>query len=309
MSLPDDYRISIHQQKAIQSESKKILMKSGALGVFPTPIDAIVKYTEVKVVDENIYDESFIKKIYHKAGGLLKKAIETVQGLLDVAARLIYIDKSKLRVKQIFLTLHEIAHATLPWQNKIYKVIEDCETTLSSEVSDDFDKEANAFASEVLFQNDSFTKEAEKHDFGILVPVNLKNKYGSSIYAAIRRYVFCSNKICAVIVLNMPELVQGRGLVAKLRRSVNSPEFDKVFDIKWQEEFTSGDPIGACIPVGKRRMSGKHEIYLRDRNGDQQICVIEAFTQTYQIFILVHAIKTLTKTTIIFPKSGIEAFL
>jgi len=307
MSLPEDYKLSQQSQKSIQDAAKKCLIKSGALGIFPTPMDAIIKHADVEIVDENVLEENFIKKMWHKAGDALKKAISKVWGLLDVNARFIYIDKSVLRVKQVFLTLHEIAHLTLPWQNTAYKIVEDCEKTLSPEVSDNFDKEANAFASEVLFQSDSFTKDALQHEFSILVPVNLKTKYGSSIYAAIRRYVFCSDKACGVIVLEMPQLVEGKGLVSKLRRFVSSPKFDILFgEIVWQEEFTSGDPIGACIPVGKRRMSGKHEIYLKDRNGYNQFCVLEAFTQTYQVFILIHAVRTLNKTTIILPTNTLK---
>ncbi len=40
---------------------------------------------------------------------------------------------------------------------------------------------------------------------------------------------------------------------------------------------------------------------LIDRNGDTQECLAEAFTQKYQIFILIHAKKTLTAKSVIIP--------
>jgi hypothetical protein len=306
MSLPDDYRMAQQDLLRIQKAADEFLKKSGAYGVFPTPMDALIKHADVEVVEDNVFDEGFIKRMWHKGGDLIKKAISKVQGLLDVGARLVFIDKAKLRVKQSFLTLHEIAHATLPWQCKTYQIIEDCEETLSSEKSDDFDKEANAFATEVLFQGSSFTKDAAEREFEIWTPVRLAgSKYKtSSIYAAIRRYVFCSEKACAVVVMEMPQLVEGKGAVCKLRRSVHSPLFDTIFGpIKWPEELSSGDPMGACIPVGKRKSSGKQQIYIRDKNGDNHLCIFESFTQTYQVFILIHSVKTVTSTTIIMPSA------
>jgi Zn-dependent peptidase ImmA (M78 family) len=112
--------------------------------------------------------------------------------VLDAVARLVYIDRTVLVVKQTFLKLHETAHAFMPWQRDLYRVVEDCEKTISPEMSEQFDREANVFASEVLFQLETFTEEAAGYDFGILVPVKLHSKYGASIYSAVRRYVYTS---------------------------------------------------------------------------------------------------------------------
>jgi len=61
--------------------------------------------------------------------------------------------------------------------------------------------------------------------------------------------------------------------------------------------------IGAFIPLHSRRSSGKRSLGLVDRNGDRHECIAESFTQTYQVFILIHAVKTLTATRIILPAS------
>ena len=188
------------------------------------------------------------------------------------------------------------------WQKDIYAIVEDCEKTLAPEIADQFDREANVFASEVLFQLDGFHQEAEEQDFGILTPVRLSKKYGGSIYASVRRYVAKNWRPCIVLVLNPPEFVDSEGFRASLRRAIPSPRFSDVFgDIEWPDYFTPDDEIGAMVPVRGRRMSGKREITLHDRNGDQQICIAEAFTQTHQVFILVHAVRTLTATSIIVP--------
>jgi hypothetical protein len=44
--------------------------------------------------------------------------------------------------------------------------------------------------------------------------------------------------------------------------------------------------LGHLVPVG-RRMTKRREITLVDRNGDQRICSAEAFSSTYQVFLLI----------------------
>jgi len=41
-------------------------------------------------------------------------------------------------------------------------------------------------------------------------------------------------------------------------------------------------------------MMSKRTLVLIDRNGDRHECVAESFTQTHQVFVLIHAVKTLT---------------
>lgn len=83
------------------------------------------------------------------AGGMLKRALDKILGVMHVAARMVYLDKAVHVAKLPFLKLHETAHAVLPWQKDIYAVTEDCKKTLAPEIADEFEKEANVFASEV----------------------------------------------------------------------------------------------------------------------------------------------------------------
>jgi len=237
-----------------------------------------------------------------KAGTALKSALSKVLGLFDARAGLVFIDRSLHVVKQTFIRLHETGHGFMAWQKDLYAVVEDCEHSLDPDVADLFDREANNFASEVLFQLDTFTDEAEQKPFGIMVPVGLSKRYGGSIYATVRRYVFRNYRACAVLVLNPPELIEGEGFRATLRRSVASPRFFEIFGgMNWPDSFTPDDDIGKSVPIGRRRLSNKRSISLQDLNGDQHECVIEAFTQTHQVFVLIHVTKSLTASSIILP--------
>ncbi len=275
---------------------------AGALGRFPTPIDDIMAAANVEEVKEDVLNESFILKLRKQASGALKSALSKVIGLFDAKARLVFIDRSLHAVKQTFVRLHETGHAFMAWQRDLYAVVEDCDQTIEPSTADLFDREANVFASEVVFQLDGFTKAAEEQEFGILVPVKLSKRYGASIYSSVRRYVSHNWRACTVLVLNPPEIVAGDGFRASLRRHCSSPRFTEIFgEIDWPLVFTPSHPIGAMVPAYGRKMSGKRTISLIDRNGDTHECIAEAFTQSYQVFVLIHAVSTLTKTSIIMP--------
>jgi hypothetical protein len=104
------------------------------------------------------------------------------------------------------------------------------------------------------------------------------------------------------MLANPPELIPGDGFRASLRRHCSSPRFIEIFgEVDWPLIFTPDHPVGALVPINGRKMSGKRTLSLTDRNGDKHECIAEAFTQTWQVFILIHSVSTLTKTTIILP--------
>ena len=53
------------------------------------------------------------------------------------------------------------------------------------------------------------------------------------------------------------------------------------------------------ISSAAARASGKRGMYLTDANGDRHDCVVEAFTQKHQVFILIHCVKTLGPPAIV----------
>ena len=126
-------------------------------------------------------NESLIATIRQKAGSALKRALGKVLGVFHSAARLIYVDRTLLLVKQTFIRLHETGHGSLPWQRDACAVVEECDQSLDPKVAELFDREANAFCVRCLFQLDSLEEEADQLQFGILAPVRMSRKCGASI--------------------------------------------------------------------------------------------------------------------------------
>lgn len=298
---------SIHdraQLELLRAHARSALEAAGALGRLPTPVAEVMDAARLIVAEDDL-DDSLVAHLRRKtvrARAVLKRALGKIWGVLDAKARLVYVDKAVLGVKQRFLKLHEAAHALLPWQRDIYSVIEDSEGTLAPEVSEQFDQEANTFASEVMFQLDAFALEATAHPFGIRVPLNLSKRYGASVYASVRRYVSSHPRPCAVLVLEPPIYGRGDGFVACLRRVVASPAFARMFGtLEWPEAFAPTDMIGRLVPIGGRKMSRPRELPLTDRNGTIHDCVAEGFTTTHHVFVLIHVRAALTACSIVMP--------
>lgn len=305
MRRPDDSSLTAPQLKKVRSEAHRALIEADALGVFPTPIPQIMDVANIQEVDEGILDDGFISKIRSKAEGALKSATAKVLGLFHATAGLVYIDNSLIDVRKRFIRLHESGHGFMKWQRSMYKVVEDCERSLDHDTADLFDREANFFASEVLFQLDSFSNLAKDHEFSIWTPIKLSKKFQASIYSSIRQYVSKNDRMCAVLVLNMPEIDINHGYIATLRRAIQSSSFTECFGSNlWLNQYTPDDVIGESIPLERSRSSGQRMISLTDVNGESHECVIESFTNTYQVFLLIHQKTLLTSTRIILPASA-----
>lgn len=297
MRRPDDCSLTPPQLARIRAEADRALREAGALGVFPTPVDRIMAVAKVVEVKEDVLNPGFIARLRSKAGqagGALKRAINKVMGLFHASEGLVFLDQTLMAVKKRFVRLHEAGHGFLPWQRPMYALVEDCDKALDEQAASLFDREANVFAAEVLFQLDRFRDVAEEHPFSIFTPVKLAKTFDASIYACVRQYVAKNHRVCAVVVLNMPELVEGDGFRATLRRAIQSESFTAKFGSHdWKVFYTPDDDIGALVPLSGRRSSSKRSLVLTDRNGDRHECVAEAFTQTHQVFVLIHAVQTL----------------
>jgi hypothetical protein len=303
MQRPDDSSLTPGQLARVRKEAERALRESGALGVFPTPVDRIMAVARVAEVKEDVFNPGFVAKLRAKAeqaGQVVKRAHSKVLGLFHASEGLVFLNQSLMAVKKRFVGFHEAGHGFLPWQRPMYAIVEDCEKALDGATADLFDREANVFASEVLFQLDTFREMTEGEPFEIWTPVNVARRFNASNYAAIRQYVSKNHRACAVVVLNMPELIEDAGFRASLRRPIQSEAFTDIFgSYAWKEIYTPDDDLGAFIPLGGRRSSGKRSLALTDRNGVRHDCVAESFSTGHQVFVLIHAVKTLTRTRFI----------
>lgn len=284
-----------HTQRDIEKISYEILKGSKSLDIFPTPVDKIVSYSEL-VVNTGI-DLSRIHPDYlSKATDVLKRALGKLQGVLDRREKVIILDLSQGKSKQNFVKLHEVGHDVLPWQQKSYDVLEDDDETLGHHVCEEFEAEASFFASVTLFQGERFIHEMDKLGLGIESSMQLSKLFGSSIHAALRRYVEHSKNRCALFVLE-----NRTAIGATLRDKFQSQNFTKTFGeltIPLALDYFTWPFIQDYC--SKRKLKTDGIMTLSTQNGDV-IFQYHFFNNSFNAFVFLFPVgeKKRTKTKII----------
>lgn len=288
----NDHSLTKKQREHVQMHAHRLLQKAEAYDRFPTPIGDLVTSAELEIGQEQILDSSFLGRFYQSIRDparaisfKVKKALDKVQGLLWRSERTILLDPTLHPKRKTFLTLHEIAHDYLPAQRKTFAVLEDSDAEIDPETKDLFEREANSFASELLFQLDRFEKEAADCDFGFKVPLNLSKRYGASVYASARRYVQRNRLPCALLVFNMP-VITSEGTTLEMRRVLQSPSFTKRFgEYQWSEVYGPESYFVQRLP--RRQFGQRSQCRLQDLNKDRVECLVDVFNSTRQVFFLI----------------------
>jgi Zn-dependent peptidase ImmA (M78 family) len=289
MGRADDGSISNNSQESVCQHARRLLDEAGAYGRYPTPVDDLVTAAKLSLERNASLDIGFLRTIYGKVKTKIKRALDKVLGLFDSRDRMIYLDLTLKKERQRFVSLHETGHGYLPWQRDTYAIMEDGETTLDPEIEQQFELEASIFASEVLFQGNRFQQEAESLPFELKTPMQLARKFGASNYAAFRRFVGKSHRVCALLVFEQPVYEIGRGYAFHLRRALASGPFIEKFGIvQWPSVlYSNQDALAARLPS-----RAFHRIFTRRcRIGSlvaecPEAFYLEAFDSTYQVFAL-----------------------
>ena len=314
----DDSTLDPDELRAVEARARLILDRSSAWDRFPTPVDDILAAANLRVERKSIRDaDSFLAYLAGKAAmaadqavaklQAVKSALGKVFGIYDPGDSIIHIDEDVSRSKQTFLKLHETGHHEIPAHRKLFRFFQDCDKTLAPEIADRFEREANNFARFALFQGDGYARMAADHKMAVKTPMTLANKFGASIYASCREFARTNHRDCLVIVCNQPEYCNGSGMRCAVRRIEASPSFKKKFSVPSTEWIGLDDALGRMIPRYGRRMIKPTAFGMKDRNGDLQECLAEAFDTKHNVIILIYPVKALSATTVILSPGAKQA--
>lgn len=299
----DDWTLGVSDMKAIRKRADLLLRKAEAYGRFPVPVDDLVEAAKLEIEREASLDEKFLGRIYKSLpnslktpGFTIKRAAKKVWGLLDRRGRMIYLDHEVYPQRKTFITIHEIGHDFMEWQRKVYAMLEDSECELDETTQDLFERQANCFSSDVIFQLDGFKKEAADHEFGILTPTKLAKRYGSSVHAAQRRFVATNDRPCVLLVFNKP-ITTAEGEAMTLRRCIPSPAFQKRFgDRQWPKNCGPGSFFVSHLP--RNKVARPTPWQLENRNGEKEECLLEAFRCGPYVFFLIYTLARKSRRSI-----------
>ena len=241
---PDDYA-------EVTRYARLMLKRAGVGDRLPTPVDDIVACAEL-VVSQEITLEEKHEGFFTKSLGLLASALKKAMGLVDLRENVIYLDTSVLPQKKVFVKLHESGHKVLPWQRKAMLYLDD-ESTLDPDVHEAFEREANRFASDVLFQVGRFDQDAHDLPLAIKSAMALAKRYGASVHASLRRFVERNESACSVLVLAKTPVVMADGSGLPLKRVFQSQAFLRRFgQLPWPERIRVDHPFVEPIMNGCR---------------------------------------------------------
>jgi hypothetical protein len=265
-------------KKNIDDIVSDILWKSRSVGVFPTPVDQIVAYCGLNI--ENINHFHKVPKNYiPKSVDAFTRMMGKILGAFNTEEKNIYIAPTLPAVKKAFVKLHETGHGVIPWQRAAQ--FEDDDYTLSPDVKELFEAEANYFASACLFQQGRFEDQMNKLPLAISSPIALATKFGGSNHAAFRHYAECSKNKCALLVLKKTD----NGNVLELRNSFQSIPFTKDYgELSWPVAFGPKFPFVADYSRN-RRLHLDGSILLKTANGLIDFDY-HYFYNRYNVFVL-----------------------
>lgn len=282
-------------RKDIERISYNILKESKSLNVFPTPVDQILTYSNLALdnsIQLNNVDTSFFgaikEKLLNPSKKALSKALSKVMGIFDRDEKTIYVDiglDSNLGKKN-FVKLHEIGHGVLSWQDEIMLALDNDET-LCEEYQEQFEAEANYFASITLFQHDLFLEECQKLNLGLGAVMALRKKFGSSVHSAFRNYVLQSKNRCALLVLNHPINKNGITNILTTRDLFYSKSFLQEFgELSLPDEFGFKWAFVQDFKF-KKKFHEQGTISLNTQEGEKLNASYHFFNNTYNTFVFI----------------------
>ena len=284
----------IQSKRDIENISQEILKTSKSFDIFPTPVNRIVDHTELFIaggIDLKSLEKKYKSFFLSKA---LKSGLSKIRGFLDRREKLIYLDMDQLPSRQNFVVLHETGHNVLPWQSKTLEFLDDDET-LDPDTQEEFEIEANYFASVTLFQNDRFDNEVKKYELGLPSVMQLSKHFGASVHATFRWYVENSKFRCSLLVLKNLS-AKGKAGGADFRNAFHSSSFLKTYGtLEWPENFEYKWGFIKDHIFMKRKYKTNGKISLKTLNGNVEF-TYHYFDNSYNAFVLIFP-KGESKTT------------
>ncbi len=250
MPLPS-YQIVCAPDSAeeIAKLADRTLRIAGAKATLPTPIDELLRGAKIK--DESNTEGSikgFITSLNQQGRAIFAATLQKVRGIADLREQAIYVP-ADTRTRERFAKAHELGHQKIPWHHigaagsvRIYR---DDDYSLSPEVKDLFDIEANFFAAEVIFQGKDFTRRARDYRPSFEAVFTLADQHGASRQATLRRYVEEQDELLLALSY-LPSRFdidrQGRSVLRAPRFFPSAKFIQSYGDVQFPTELRSDHP-------------------------------------------------------------------
>jgi hypothetical protein len=200
---------SAYTAARIEAIVDRALRASGALGVLPTPLEAIRHHARISAVEP-----------IAALPAELRRAQGAVLGALWFEPRVLYVDERQPAPRRRFTEAHELVHALCPWHFAVLR--EDTERELFRPVVAAVEAEANAGAGMLIFQGSAFARRVREEPWSMGTVRALAREHGASVHATLHHCVQAHPGSVAMLVAGRFPRKDGS---LPVWRGVESPEF------------------------------------------------------------------------------------
>lgn len=180
-------------------EHAMALLREASVDAFPTPLDDLMTVAKLVQAGEISLSLSEKRSLRSRLGDRWEHALRQLKGLIAFDSGEVWIDPDLNLVKKRFVHGHEIGHHILPAHREIAYL--DNWESLSPDVRDACEREANQASIELLAQGDRLRAVGDDSSFGRVVVSSLASSAEISLQATARRLAEESRKPCAAVVL------------------------------------------------------------------------------------------------------------
>jgi len=226
--------------RRLERIAEDALGAAGALGVLPTPLEALHEVAGIRAVEP-------IPALPDRVRTPGRKLL----GALWFEERTIFLEEGQSEARRRFTHAHELIHALCPWHEAVIREDTGAELFRSAAV-DVIEAEANAGAGLLLFQGRHFASRAAGERPSISAPLALAREYGASGHAALHHYVATHAAVLAMLVVGRFPRRDGS---LPVWRSVESRRYRRRFDraaAAMPRGLLPGSPLRELVEAARR---------------------------------------------------------
>jgi len=275
-------------RRVIETEASKVLKEAG-INRPPVKAEAVLDHLNLHYDYYDLDDPTLWDNWMHWAAIKVtqaKKAFASLglKGALFQRERQVLIDKNLGDKQKNWVSLHEGAHAFIPWHKSFF--IGDTAQTLSPWFQEELELEANYGAAQLLFMGKRFQNETILCKPSWTMIEHLSETFEASYESTLLKFVENSGECPMMMVasksgalMNTP---QGRRKWQYYKKSA-------AFNVRFPNTLP-GHVLNQINPKELRDgtgLIGEFEVMLRDSNQDRFVFEASVFSNTYKLLTLV----------------------
>jgi len=178
---------SLPSARDITDLTNRLLHRADAYGVLPTPIDRLYEFSKIDCLTFGAEEQRRWARLRASTQNVVRSMLQKLRGFGDLREKVVFVTSDAPIARDRFVKGHELGHQIIPWHHVRPEYVDD-DHTLSPATRALFEREANFFAAEVLFQAELFTRRARDFTPSLDAVFTLAETHQASRQAALWRF-------------------------------------------------------------------------------------------------------------------------